>query len=175
MINKSNIYFPLNKPTGGSGAGEVQSVNGKTGTIVLLGSDISDDTLTTSQKNITSAINEINSNKETKTNISRDIASSYYNSSTSQYDVNLLINQEVYITSNITGVWNINFPVTASAGDISSVSATCDGTTAPTIVINSTFIEDDGIPSTADKVEIVGKYDGNNWVVLINKITEAVV
>lgn len=171
MEKLNSFYFPLEVSEGG-GTSAVTSVNSKIGDVVLTGADISDDTLTTIAKNVTGSINELNSNKEIKTNIVSASSTDYYIEETSQYTIELQKDTDIYITDAITGTWNINLPTSAQKGDMASLNFTCSSTAAPTIVINTTFQKEDAIPSEGDKVEINAKYDGTNWVSLMNKISE---
>lgn len=118
------------------------------------------------------SLNILANSKENETIILTQTATDFYNETTEQYTISLQNNTDIYITDKITGTWNINLPTNALKGDMASLNFTCSSTTAPTIVINTTFQKEDAIPAEGDKVEINAKYDGANWVSLMNKISE---
>lgn len=114
----------------------------------------------------------LSQSKEDETIILSQPSTDFYNETTTQYTISLQNNTDIYITDAITGTWNINLPTSAQKGDMASLNFTCDDTTAPTIVINTVYQKEDALPSEGDKVEINAKYDGANWVSLMNKISE---
>lgn len=114
----------------------------------------------------------LSQSKEDETIILSQPSTDFYNETTTKYTISLQKNTDIYITDAITGTWNINLPTSAQKGDMASLNFTCSSTTAPTIVINTTFQREDAIPAEGDKVEINAKYDGTNWVSLMNKVSE---